>query len=168
MLYYSTNPKMNKIISELFDNDIQIEDRVNFSVSYSQNRSMSVVTIQISRTSAVHALMFFYTRAYSLYDVIRYNRKQIVRMKSSSKHIKLINEMNKYILKKISKNDPTTQRKLSEVISIIEQDSQDNNEARIESLKNDLRVARDVNKSLRDKISRLRELLKTQNDRDKK
>jgi gas vesicle protein len=159
---------MKNIITELFDNDIQIEDRVNFSVSYSQNRSMSVVTIQISRTSAVHALMFFYTRAYSLYDVIRYNRKQIVRMKSSSKHIKLINEVNKYILKKISKNDPTTQRKLSEVISMIKEDNQEACDARIESLKNDLRVARDMNKSLRDKIRRLRELLRSQNDRDKK
>jgi hypothetical protein len=112
--------------------------------------------------------MLFYARSFSLHDVIRYNRKQIIRLSHDTITLKLINDLNKFINSNISRNDPTTQKRIYEDIIMNEQFDAEYYEARIESLKNDLRVSRDINKSLRDKISHLRELLKNQNDRDKK
>lgn len=154
MIYYSTDPKTIKMVNDIFDNELPSEGRVNFSVAYSQNRRMSIVVVEMSRTPIVHALMFFYNRSFGLYDVIRYKQKQWKRLGSSGSSIDEIHQLNKLILKKIPRSNQQGERKIKENLLIeaecFLQDSQ------ISKLKDQIRILKDQNQSLRNQIKFLK------------
>lgn len=150
MLYYSNDPQIIKIVNEIFDNDFSSNVRVNFSVCYSQQKRMSTIVIEMSPTPIVHSLIFYYSRSFSLYDVVRYKQKQIKRLGTATSPINEIHKLNKYILKHISRSNQTGERRIKEeLINEVDCVSKD---YQIQSLKNQLRIARDTIKSLRDKI----------------
>lgn len=156
MFYYTTSQRIKKIVSELFNKDIHIEDRVNFSVNYSQNRSLSIITIEVTRTPSMLALMFIYTSSFSLYDVICYNHKQILRLSHDTKTLKLINELNKFIYSNISRNDTTTQRKIKEENLTAEILNSDDARYKIQLLRDRNDILKAENKRLRDLVKQLR------------
>jgi len=79
MNFYSTNKDLLNGLSKLFNISLTNDMRINYSVSYSKKRRLSIVIIELSYTPIVHSLIFFYNRGISLYDVVLYDRRKIVR-----------------------------------------------------------------------------------------
>ena len=79
MNFYSTDRNILEGLSKLFDITLKDSMKVNYSVSYSQNRRLSIVILELSYSQIVHSLIFFYTRSFKLYDIIFYKHKRIYR-----------------------------------------------------------------------------------------
>lgn len=162
MQYFSNDTNLKKLVNKIFDNELPSEGRVNFSVGYSQNKSMSIVVVEMSRTPIVHALLFFYNRSFGLFDVIRYKQKQWKRLGTAGKSIDAIHQLNKLILKKIPRSNQQGERRLKESLLIeaecVLQDF------RIKSLKDQIRILRDQNQSLKNQIKYLKKKNNSQSD----
>lgn len=154
MLYYSNDPKIISLVNEIFDNEFPSNVRVNFSVCYSQNKSMSIVVIEMSKTPFVHALFFFYSRSFGLYDVIRYKQKHWKRLNTSGNGIDKIHSLNKLILKHIARSNPSGERKIKE--ELLNETDCISKDYQIQSLRDRLKIANDTIRSLQNKIKHLR------------
>ncbi len=163
MNFYSKNKYLMNGLSKLFGIPLADDMRINYSVSYSQKRRISIVLVELAYTPIVHSLIFFYNRGISLYDVILYDRRKIVR-KGSTGFIKHIHKINKQILRNIPRINRILSYKLREDKEGSREDKFDKLE--IEKLKNELRLSRDTISSLQRQIK----LLKKKNylDRDSK
>jgi predicted RNase H-like nuclease (RuvC/YqgF family) len=108
----------------------------------------------MSPTPIVHALTFYYSRSFSLYDVVRYKQRQIKRIGTGTSPINEIHKLNKFIMKNISRSNQTGERRIKEdLINEVDCVSKD---YQIQSLKDRLKIARDTIQSLRNKIEQLR------------
>ena len=115
---------------------------------------MSVVVIEMARTPFVHALMFFYSRSFNLYDVVRYKQKQVKKLGSATSPNDEIQKLNKFILKKIPRSNQTGERRIKEEL-LTEVDCV-SKEYQIQSLRDRLKIANDTILSLQNKIKQLR------------
>ena len=127
--------------------------RINYSVSYSQKRRLSIVIIELSYTPIVHSLIFFYNRGISLYDVILYDRRKIVR-RGPSGLLKYIHKINKQILKNIPRINRIYHYRIRENEEGTRIDKL--NDIKNDNLKNKLRLSKDTISSLRREIKNLK------------
>jgi hypothetical protein len=154
MLYYSNDPEIIEMVNKIFDNELTSTGRVNFSVCYSQNRTMSTVVIEMAKTPFVHSLTFYYSRSFNLYDVVRYKQKQVRKLGTSTSPNDEIQKLNKFILKKIPRSNQTGEKRIKEeLLNEVDCVSKD---YQIQSLKDRLKIANDTILSLQNKIKQLR------------
>jgi hypothetical protein len=155
MNFFSENNKeLRELVLQLLGGRFSNAKRVNFSVSYAQNRKLSTVVIEVSPCSTVHALIFFYTRSLRLLDAINYRNRRYFRITRSGDALKRIDRINKFILSKIPKLSPIALRRIRE-----EDDSDGSDELmkqQIQHLKDKNRIEQDVSRSLRNQIKGLR------------
>lgn len=161
MNFYSTDKILLEKMSKYFRIPLTDSMKINYSVSYSQMRRLSIVTLELTNTHIIHSLIFFYTRSFGLYDVIYYRQKKMIR-NIDSKFIKYIHRINKKILKNIPKINKHNYSKLKEV----NEDSRKNEmkDIEIENLKNKLRHSKDTVSSLRNQIKTMKEKNRIERD----
>ena len=157
MNYYSEHNKdIRDAVLKLLGGGCTNAKRVNFSVSYSQNRKRSIVVIELVPCSTIHGLIFIYTRSLSLYDAFSYRNKRFLRIRPSGDALKLINQMNKFILSKIPTFSPISLRRIKE-----ESGSSDSGDQlkkqQIQKLKDRNRIEKEVSRGLRNQIKALRD-----------
>ena len=153
MNFYSTNKDLLNGLSKMFHISLTKDMRINYSVSYSQKRRLSIVIIELSYTPIVHSLIFFYNRGISLYDVILYDRRKIIR-RGPSGLLKYIDKINKQILKNIPRINRIYHYRIRENEEGRREDKL--NDIENDNLKNKLRLSKDTISSLRRQIKNLK------------
>ena len=158
MNYYSeNNNEVRELVLKLLGGGLSNVKRINFSVSYSQNRKLSVVTIEASPSPTIQGLIFFYSRSLKLYDAIAYRGRQFRRINRSGDSLKRMDRINRFILEKIPRFSPIAIRKIKEAST-----SDSGNELKdqqIQRLKDRLRIQQDTNQGLRNQLKALRDRL---------
>ena len=146
MNFYSKNKYLLDGMSKMFNISLTKDMRINYAVSYAQNRRVTIVLVELTYSPIIHSLIFFYNRGLSLYDVILYDRRKIIR-KGPAGLIKYIHKINKQILKNIPRINRIYSYKLREN----EEGSREEEfqEIEIDKLKNQLRLSKDTISSLR-------------------
>ena len=129
-------------------------ERVNFGVSYSQNRKLSVVTVELSPTASIHSLIYIYSRSLTLYDVLAFKNKRYFKVSRGSKESEHVERINKVVMKDIPKRNPINARELDEDDESMMQ-LKDN---QIQHLKDRLRIEQERSRSLRNQLKRLKSL----------
>lgn len=150
MNYYTTNHDVLDSVKSIIGSGFSDAKQVNIGVEYSQNRKMSVIVIELSPSTIVNSLVFFYSKGLALYDVISYKSKHFVRVAQSGQSFKHVDRINKFLMNGIAKYNPIAQRKIAE-----ETDSDNeiqSKENQIIRLKDLLRIQRDTNASLRNQV----------------
>jgi hypothetical protein len=156
MNFYSEhNAKIDNDVHELLGMDSQGSKRINFAVSYSQNRKLSVVVIEVSPSTIIHSLVFFYTRGLTLLDAWRYRNRQFQRIPRGGDSLQRIDRLNKFILMMIPEYAPVGPRRISEADSVTTADN-DRKDQQIQRLKDRIRVEQDISRGLRNQIKTLR------------
>jgi hypothetical protein len=155
MNYYDDNSHdVRDLVLKLLGAGLTNVKRINFSVSYSQNRKLSAVIIEPSPSSTIQALIFFYTRSLRLYDAIGYRGRRLYRINRSGDSLKRLDRLNQFILKKSPRFSPISIRKIKEETnSDIGDELKDQ---QIQRLKDRLQIEKDNNRSLRNQMKVLR------------
>lgn len=147
MNYFSKDKDLIKAVAKLLGDGFNMAERVNFGVSYSQNRKLSVVIVELMPTASIHSLIFFYSRSLSLYDVVAYKNKRYYKVNRGNKEFGDVEKINQIVIKDIPKRNPINARELDEEV---EQDYA------LEHQKDLLRIARETIRSLRNQIKSLK------------
>ncbi len=154
MNYYSTNPEILRAVVSLLGDGFSNASRASFGVAYSQNRKLSIVTVELSPSTTIHALFFIYTKGMVLYDVIRYSNKASQSINRSASDLKRVERIHELLTRWIPKISQTASLRIAE-----EQNSDEEKERKeqeIQRLKNRMEVEKSINKGLRDQIKVLR------------
>ena len=148
MNYFTTNTEFRDSVLKLLGGGFSNVTKISIGVSYSQLRKMSVVEIEVFPSSIVHSLIFFYSRTLRLYDVICYKNRRYFRVSQQGSSFKLVDKINRFLMTKIPKSNPLSQRK------IYEDADEENNmkDYQIQHLKDRLRIEQDTNRSLRNQL----------------
>jgi hypothetical protein len=152
MNYFTTQKDVLESVKKLLGSGFSDATQVNFGVTYSQNRKMSVVVIELSPSAIVNSILFIYSKGLALYDVISYKSKHYVRVTQSGQSFRHIDRINKFLMNGIAKYNPIAQRKIEEDANS-EIETKDNQIIRMKDL---LRITRDTNQSLRNQVKALR------------
>jgi hypothetical protein len=154
MNYFTTNKYVLESVLKLLGSGFSDAKQVNFGVSYTQNRKMSVIVIEVSPSTIVHSLLFFYSKGMLLYDVFSYKSKSCFRVLQSGQSFKHIDKINKFLMNGIQRYNPIAQRKIEEETSSANEiESKDH---QIQHMKDMLRIERDTVQSLRNQIKMLK------------
>ena len=153
MNFYSKDETLLKELSKLFNIPLNNNMKVNYSVSYSQNRRLSIVVIELSFTPIVHSLIFFYSRSLTLYDVLFYHQKRFQRLTNSSFR-KYVDKINKKILRNLPRINKFHYSQIKEFDENNRKEELLNIE--IDNLKNNLRLSKDTISNLRRQIKNLK------------
>ena len=153
--YTEHNPEIRQAVVKLLRGGFPNVKRVNFSVSYAQNRKISIVTVELVPVSVTHGLIFFYTRSLRLVDSFSYRNGRFYRIARTGDALKLINLINKFILTKLPRLSPIALRRIKEESG--RSDGGDElKKQQIQHLKDKNRIEQDVSRSLRNQIKGLR------------
>ena len=152
--YTEHHPEIRDAVVKLLRGGFPNVKRVNFSVSYAQNRKISIVTVELVPVSVTHGLIFFYTRSLRLMDAFSYRNGRFFRITRSGEALKLIDLINKFILTKIPRLSPIALRRIKEDSS--SDGGDDLKKQQIQHLKDKNRIEQDVSRSLRNQIKSLR------------
>ncbi|MGD0036480.1 MAG: hypothetical protein ABSC53_04215 [Bacteroidota bacterium] len=154
MNYYTTNEDVLESVKKLLGGGFSDAKQVNFGVAYSHNRKMSVVVIELSPSTIVNSLLFFYSKGMTLYDVFSYKSKSCFRVAQSGQSVKHIDRINKFLMNGIQRYNPIAQRKIEEEMnSETEIETKDN---QIQHLKDRLSIEQEKNRSLQNQIKALK------------
>ena len=155
MNYVSENNReIRELVLNLLGSGFSNAKRINFSVSYSQSRKLSVITVEVSPSSTIHALLFFYTRAFSLYDAFIYKSRTFHRLSGVGGSLARMDEINRFMLEKLPRYNPIAARKIAEETgSKCDAELKDQ---QIQRMKDRLRIEKDSNQSLRNQLKALR------------
>lgn len=152
MNYYSEDLELIKSVAKLLGDGFSMAERVNFGVSYSQNRRLSIVTIELMPTASIHSLIYFYSRGLTLYDVVAYKNKRYFKVNRGSKEFGDVEKINQIVLKYIPKRNPINSREIQE-----DDDSMlQLKDEQIQHLKDRLRISAETLRSLRNQIKILK------------
>ncbi len=150
MNYSTDNTEIKKAMEIIFDTKLPQNSKVNFSISYPQQRKQSFVVVQVDGLNFYHALILVYTKSLSLYDVVKYNKSYVRRYGILSKLTPPVTLIKNYVTKFIPSHNPLTNKKLKE------DNAADNNDFRIEQMKNQIEQLKNKNRSYRDEIQNLK------------
>jgi len=154
MNYFTTNKDVLDSVLKLLGSGFSDARQVNFGVSYTQNRKMSVIVIEVSPSTIVHSLIFFYSKGMMLYDVFSYKSKSCFRVLQSGQSFKHVDKINKFLMNGIQKYNPIAQRKIEEEMnSETEIETKDN---QIQHLKDRTSIEQGKNRSLQNQIKALK------------
>ncbi|MDR3596575.1 hypothetical protein [Clostridium sp.] len=162
MNYSTNNQEILKAMETIFNTKFPQNSKVNFAVSYSQHRKLSMVVIQVDAANFYHALILVYTKGLSLYDVVKYNKSVVRRYGILSKLTPPVTKIKNYILKYIPSSNPLTNRKLNEGNAV------DNEDLKIDNLKNQIEQLKNKNRSYRDEIQNLKDRISLLNKKHKR
>ena|ERR1035437_4598348 len=162
MNYTTNNPDILKAMETIFNTKFPQNSIVNFAVSYSQHRKLSLVVVQFDGANFYHALILVYTKGLSLYDVVKYNKSVVRRYGILSKLTPPVTLIKNYISKYIPSNNPLTNRKLKEGNAV------DNEDLKIDNLKNQIEQLKNKNRSYRDEIQNLKDRISLLNKKQKR
>lgn len=152
MNYYSNDKDLIKSVAKLLGDGFSMAERVNFGVSYSQSRKLSVVVVELMPTASIHSLIFFYSRGMTLYDVVAFKNKRYYKVNRGNKEFGDVEKINQIVMKDIPKRNPINARGLDENDDSMMQ-LKDN---QIQHLKDRLRIEQERSRSLRNQIKALR------------
>jgi hypothetical protein len=154
MNYYTTNADVRESVLKLLGTGFSDATKVNFAVSYSQARKMSIVVIEVSPSNIVHSLIFFYSRGLALYDVFCFKSKYFFRVVQSGQAFKHVDRINRFLMKGIPKFNPYAQRKVDEETK---SDAEiESKEYQIQRLKDRISIEQEKNRSLQNQIKALK------------
>jgi uncharacterized protein YqgV (UPF0045/DUF77 family) len=162
MNYSTNNQDILKAMSTIFNTKFPQNSKVNFAVAYSQHRKLSMVVIQVEGANFYHALILVYTKGLSLYDVVKYNKSVVRRYGILSKLTPPVTTIKNYILKYIPSSNPLTNRKLKEGNAV------NNEDLKIDNLKNQIEQLKNKNRSYRDEIQNLKDRIALLNKKQKR
>jgi hypothetical protein len=160
MNYSTDNTEIKKAMEIIFDTKLPQNSKVNFSISYPQQKKQSFVVVQVDGLNFYHALILVYTKSLSLYDVVKYNKSYVRKYGILSKLTPPVTTIKNYVSKYIPSYNPLTNRKLKEGIAA------DTDDFKIEQLQNQIEHLKNKNRSYRDEIQNLKSriaLLKEKN-----
>jgi hypothetical protein len=161
MNYSTDNTDIKKAMETIFDTKLPQNSKVNFSISYSQQRKLSMVVVQIDGLNFYHALILIYTKSLNLYDVVRYNKSYVRKYGLMSKLTPPVTIIKNYVSKNIPSYNPLTNRKLKEDMAA------DTDDFKIEHLKNQIEQLKNKNRSYRDEIQNLKDRISLLNKKQK-
>jgi hypothetical protein len=161
MNYYTQNKEVLKAMEDIFGQKFASSSRVNFSISYSQHRKMSMALVQIEGGGFHHALILVFTMSLTLYDVVKYYKSYVRKYGIMSKYSPPVNVIKKFIFKNIPPYNPLTVRKLRE------DNADDKINFKIENLKNQIEQLKNKNRSYRDEISNLKDRIQLLNKKNR-
>jgi type II secretory pathway component GspD/PulD (secretin) len=162
MNYSTTNQDILRAIETIFNTKFPQNSKVNFAVSYSQHRKLSMVIVQVDGANFYHALILVYNKGLSLYDVVKYNKSVVRRYGILSKLTPPVTLIKNYVSKYIPSNNPLTSRKLKE------ENAADNEDLKIDNLKNQIEQLKNKNRSYRDEIQNLKDRIALLNKKHKR
>lgn len=162
MNYSTDNTEIKKAMETIFNTKLSQNSKVNFSVSYSQQRKLSMVVVQVDGLNFYHALILVYTKSLSLYDVVKYNKSYVRKYGILSKLTPPVTLIKNYVSKNIPSYNPLTNRKLREDFAV------DNVDLKIENLKNQIEQLKNKNRSYRDEIQNLKDRISLLNKKQKR
>jgi hypothetical protein len=146
MNYVSTNnTELKESVATLLGIGKSQIQKINFSVSYTQNRKMSIVIIEVYPSPTIQAIFLFYTRGLKLHDTICYRSKRSFRVNRSNKSLQHIDRITKYLSERIPQFNPMTPRKIEEESD--EEERLNRKDQQIQSLKDRNRVEKEINRS---------------------
>ncbi len=151
MNFYTQNKEVLTAMEDIFDQKFANNSRVNFSISYSQHRKMSMALVQIEGGGFHHALILVFTMSLTLYDVVKYYKSYVRKYGIMSKYSPPVNVIKKFIFKNIPPYNPLTVRKMREG------ESDDKMDFKIEQLKNQLEQCKNKNINYRNEIANLKD-----------
>jgi len=154
MNYFSDNSEVRELVLKLLGGGFSNAKRINFSVSYAQNRKLSIITIEAYPSSTIHALIFIYTRSLRLFDVLAYRGRLFRRINRSGDALKRLDRINQFILKKIPRLSPIAIKRIKEGSN--RDSSNDLKTQQIQHLKDRIRIEKESNRSLRNQLKALR------------
>jgi hypothetical protein len=155
MNYYSENNKeLKEAVASLLSISTAAFRRVNFGVSYSQNRKMSMVTIEVYPSSTLQGIILVYTRGLKLYDALTYRSKRFFRISQHRKSLQHLDRITQYLSERIPQFNPVSPRKIDEESD--EKDKLEKKDQQIQQLKDRNRIEKDVSRSLRNQMRVLR------------
>jgi hypothetical protein len=158
MNYTTTNREFRESVLELIGTGFTNATKINLGVSYSQNRKLSIVMIEVSPSPIIHSLIFFYTRGLELHDVLCYRQKRFIRVNRSGDAFENVDRINRYLLKHLPKASPIAPKKIDEQTGrnrdVGIKDEQ------IQRLKDRIRIHIETNRSLRNQIKFLKDRTK--------
>jgi hypothetical protein len=161
MNYFTQNKEVRTAMETIFSQKFASSARVNFSISYSQHRKMSMALVQIEGGGFHHALILVFTMSLTLYDVVKYYKSYVRKYGIMSKYSPPVNVIKKFIFKNIPPYNPLTVRKLREGETDVKIDFKiDNLKNQISQLQNKARSYRDEISNLKDRIALLNKKLK--------
>jgi hypothetical protein len=152
--YSENNNELRELVLKLLGGGLPSVKRINFSVSYSQNRKLSIVTIEAAPRATIQALIFIYSRSLSLYDAIGYRGRRFYRINRSGDSLKRLDKINQFILKKIPRTSPIAIRKIKE--GSVSDTGDEMKDQQIQHLKDRNRIEKETNRSLRNQMKALR------------
>lgn len=159
MNYYTNNAEILNAMATIFNTKFRHNSKVNFAISYSQSRKMSIVVVQVDGAYFYHALILVYTKSLSLYDVVIYNKSFVRKYGILSKLTPPVTVIKSFITKNISPYNPLSNRKLKEDVADDKEDFRITNlKSQISQLKNKNRSYRDEIKSLRNRIALIKKM----------
>ena len=148
---YTQNKDILTAMGEIFDQKFTANSRINFSISYSQHRKMSIAVVQIEGAGFYHALILVFTMSLTLYDVVKYYKSYVRKYGILSKLTPPVEVIKKFIFRNIPQYNPLTVRKLREDVA------DDKTDFKIEQLKNQIEQLKNKNRAYRDEIQNLRD-----------
>ena len=162
MNYYTQNKEVLKAMEDIFGQKFASNSRVNFSISYSQHRKMSMAIIQVDGGGFHHALILVFTMSLTLYDVVKYYKSYVRKYGILSKYTQPVAVIKSFIIKNIPQYNPLTIRKLRE------ENADDKKDFKIDNLKNQIEQLKNKNRSYRDEIQNLKDRITLLNKKAKK
>ncbi len=162
MNYYTQNKEVLKAMEDIFGTRFSQNSRINFSISYSQHRKMSMAIIQVDGGGFHHALILVFTMSLTLYDVVKYYKSYVRKYGILSKYTQPVAVIKSFIIKNIPQYNPLTIRKLRE------ENADDKKDFKIDNLKNQIEQLKNKNRSYRDEIQNLKDRITLLNKKAKK
>lgn len=153
MNFFTTNKQVLEAMSTIFDQKFASNSKVNFAVSYSENRKMTMVVVQVVRAGFYHGLILVFTNSLTLYSVIKFNKNYIRNYGIFSKHSPPVDIIRKFIFRNIPPYNPLPVRKLKE-------GDGDETDLKIEKLKNQIGQLKNSSRGYRDEINNLRKRIR--------
>ena len=161
MNYYSTDIDLRQSVASLLKLSPETVKRVNISISYSQNRKKSIVTIEVSPSSTIQALFFVYTRSLTLFDVFSYRSKSVYRISRNARTVQHIDRINRLLLTRVANASLIAPKNITEDDD--EQEKLKQKDLQMQQLKDKnrldrerARIEKNVTKSLRTQLQALK------------
>jgi len=162
MNYYTQNKEVLTAMENIFGQKFARNSKVNFAVSYSENRKMTMVLVQVVGIGSYHGLILVFTYSLTLFSVIKFNKNNVRSYGIFSKHSPPVEIIKKFIFRNIPPYNPLTVRKLREG------DNDDKIDFKIEHLKNQIEQLKNKNRSYRDEIKNLKDRIALLNKKNKR
>ena len=162
MNYSTDNKDILEVMETIFNTKFPRKSKVNFAVSYSQHRKLSIVVVQVDGANFYHALILVYTHSLNLYDVVKYNKSYVRKYGILSKLTPAVTIIKNFISKNIPSYNQLANRRLKEDSAV------DNDDYKIEKFKNQIEQCKNRNRSYRDEIQNLKDRLSLINKKQKR